>query len=455
MGLEYDRAREWTRTIPNNGLIRYYMAANIERVLVVGQEALSEILVSKVYDFPKSESLRIKLLRFTGNGILLAEGDEHRMQRRGLLPSFAFRNIKNLYPVFWTKAVEMADALETQMSSGSKDTVVQISDWAGRVTLDIVGLAAMGRDFDAVRDPHAEFHKKYDKLRMKPTTFTRLMILFSMLTVGFKAYFALPTKWNRESKESADYIRRYARQIVEDTKKEKGESSAQRKDIASLAMASGVFSDENMVDQMITFLVAGHETIAASLQWAVYALCKHPDMQTRLREEIRVHLSTSSESTVTAADIDSLPYLNAFCNEVLRYYPPVPSTVREARVDTSLAGTFIPKGTTLLILAGATNLDKARWGPDAEEFNPDRWLREGRANSGGSDSNYANLTFLAGPRGCIGNSFARSELLCLVAVMVGRFRMELKDPKKELEIVRAISAAPKDGAVVRLTRMEG
>ncbi|KAH8904667.1 putative cytochrome P450 monooxygenase [Coniochaeta sp. PMI_546] len=447
--------REWTRTIPNNGLIRYYMAANIERVIVVGQEALSEILVSKVYDFPKSESLRVKLLRFTGNGILLAEGEEHKQQRRGLLPSFSFRNIKNLYPVFWAKAVEMADALDKQLLPGSNDAVVQISDWAGRVTLDIVGLAAMGRDFDAVRDPHAEFHKKYDKLRMKPTTITRLLVLFSMLTVGFKAYFALPTKWNRESKISADYIRRYARQIVEDKKNNLKHGSAKSKDIASLAMASGVFSDDNMVDQMITFLVAGHETIAASLQWAVYALCKHPDMQIRLREEVRSHISTSTESTITAADIDSLPYLNAFCNEVLRFYPPVPSTVREARIDTTLAGSFIPKGTTLLILAGATNLDTARWGPDAEKFDPERWLGEGRANSGGSDSNYANLTFLAGPRGCIGQAFAKSELLCLVAVLVGRFTMELQEPEKKLEIVRAISSAPKDGVMARLARVEG
>jgi hypothetical protein len=79
MGLEIDRLRDWTKTIPNNGLLRYYMAGNLERVLVVGPKALNEILVSKVYDFPKPESLRIKLLRFTGNGILLAEGDEHKV----------------------------------------------------------------------------------------------------------------------------------------------------------------------------------------------------------------------------------------------------------------------------------------------------------------------------------------------------------------------------------------
>ncbi|MCJ1306636.1 hypothetical protein MMC25_000279 [Agyrium rufum] len=214
-------------------------------------------------------------------------------------------------------------------------------------------------------------------------------------------------------------------------------------------MASGTFAGERMVDQMITFLVAGHETIAASLQWAVYALSKHPDMQIRMREEIYKN-APSYTGTVTAAEVDSMPYLSAFCNEVLRFYPPVPSTVREARIDTSLDGVFIPKGTTLLIVAGATNLDTERWGPDAGEFNPERWMGEGRANSGGSDSNLANLTFLAGPRGCIGQSFAKSELLCLVAVLAGRFRIELQDPDKKLEIARAISAAPSDGVMASL-----
>ncbi|ORY68881.1 cytochrome P450 [Pseudomassariella vexata] len=176
-------------------------------------------------------------------------------------------------------------------------------------------------------------------------------------------------------------------------------------------------------------------------------------IQSRLRKEIRTNLPSSTRA-ITAAEVDSLPYLNAFCNEVFRLYPPVPSIVRETRIDTCLDGTFIPKGTTLLILAGATNLDKERWGPDAEDFNPDRWMGEGRANSGGSDSSYANLSFLTGPRGYIEQSFAKSELLCLVAVLVGRFNIELQDPNKKLEIVRAISASPSDGVIARFTWLE-
>ncbi|KAF5978774.1 cytochrome P450 monooxygenase [Fusarium bulbicola] len=267
-------------------------------------------------------------------------------------------------------------------------------------------------------------------------------------------FFRLPTKWNRDSKRAANHIRRYARKIVQDTKARLIKGDHDHKDITSLLMSSGMFSEKSMVDQIITFLVAGHETTAASLQWAVYALCIHPEAQARLRDEVHSQLISLPDQTINAQAIDSLPYLNAFCNEVLRFYPPVPSTVREAGVDTSLAGTFIPKGTTLLILAGVTNLEETHWGADAAEFRPERWLARGRANSGGADSNYANLTFLAGSRGCIRKGFARSELLCLVAVLVSRFGMELENPEKKLEVVRAISAAPADGVIARLTTLE-
>lgn len=380
------------------------------------------------------------------------------------MPSFAYRHIKDLYPTFWTKSVEMVDTIEKQLSSSSsKDNVIQVSNWAGRVTLDIIGLAGMGRDFGTIQDPDNTFRQQYEKLRFVPTTFAKWLVLISTLTVGFKRLFQLPTKWNRASIEAAEYIREVAREIVQEKKEKLKRGDLQGVDIASIALTSGVFSDENLVDQMITFLVAGHETIATSLQWAVYALCNHPEIQARLREEIRSHLPATIRSKddgkkpqpATAAQVDSLPYLNAFCNEVLRFYPPVRSTGREARKDTSILGHYIPKGTLLLLVPGATNLDTELWGPDAEEFNPDRWIGEGRAKSGGANTNYAFLTFLHGPRSCIGQSFAKSELACLVAVLVGRFRMELQDPMKKLETTNSVTTAPKDGVMARFTRLEG
>ncbi|BDD62879.1 hypothetical protein MAP00_007833 [Monascus purpureus] len=90
------------------------------------------------------------------------------------------------------------------------------------------------------------------------------------------------------------------------------------------------------------------------------------------------------------------------------------------------------------------NLNKDLWGPDADQFNPDRWLGPGRANTGGANSSYAVLTFLHGPRNCIGQGFSKSELACLVAAAVGKFHMELGDPNKPLEVNNGIIMRPRD-----------
>lgn len=111
------------------------------------------------------------------------------MQRRGLLPALAYRHIKDLYPIFWSKSVEMANLIEDQKQHGSKQVTIKVSDWAGRATLDIVGLAVMGRDFNSVQDPNTEFYLVYQKLNMKPNAWTRLLILVSLLTFSFKMFF--------------------------------------------------------------------------------------------------------------------------------------------------------------------------------------------------------------------------------------------------------------------------
>jgi cytochrome P450 len=232
---------------------------------------------------------------------------------------------------------------------------------------------------------------------------------------------------------------------------EKGDSKKAHTDILSVALSSGGFSDEDLVNQLMTFLAAGHETTASALSWAVYLLCKHPDVQARLREELRAELPAfSTLNTISAAQIDRLPYLHAVLNEVMRLFPPVPLTMRKSATDTTIQSHFIPAGTTILICPWAINTSAALWGDNARDFVPERWLAPGCANTGGAESNYAVTTFLHGPRSCIGKDFARAEFACLVASLVGRFDMELEDKEWVLQIQGGITARPKGGLRVRV-----
>src|SRR5712664_3402378 len=103
--------RRWIETVPNDGLIRYSHLLNAQRVLVTTPKALAEVLVTKNYEFIKPSFFRHNLGRLLGVGILFAEGDEHKRQRRHLMPAFGFRHVKDLYPIFWSKGLEVTEAM--------------------------------------------------------------------------------------------------------------------------------------------------------------------------------------------------------------------------------------------------------------------------------------------------------------------------------------------------------
>lgn len=407
------------------------------------------------------------------------------------MPAFSYRHIKGLYPVFWTKSAEMANLIEKDLQSRKNldDNIIQISDWASRATLDMIGLAGMDHDFDSLRDPENELCQTYRKFFNSNPLMARILLLLSLFFFDLKLVMKIPIRGNKTAQESHEFIRNVAREMIcekrekmEKSKDNGDDASAPSKDgvdIISVALRSGTFTEENLIDQMMTFLAAGHETTATALQWTIYALCKHPDVQTRLREEIRASLpsvSSGSLEGISAATFDSLPYLNAVCNEVLRFHPSVPATVRSATRDTTIADHYIPKGTFLMIAPQVINHCEEFWGPDAAVFNPDRWLDADptpksatstadsnpssttgkRANNtGGASNNYAMLTFLHGPRSCIGQGFAKAELLCMVAAMVGKFHTELAEPEKKLEVRKGATIRPVDGVLVRCKVLEG
>ncbi|KAI9371623.1 cytochrome P450 [Aspergillus egyptiacus] len=457
----YEELIKWTKTVPHNGLLRYYVVGNMERVLVASPKALSELLVQNAYDFEKPEFMRQSLARVTGrHGILLVEGQEHKRHRKNLMPSFSYRHIKDLYPTFWSKSVEMVKCIEKDLESraNADDNIVQVRPWASRATLDIIGLAGMDQDFGSLANPQNELAEQYHRILQNPPLWLNLLFAFGFIAGGARLVQALPIKHNRNIVEGCDHIRQVAQRLISEKEMLKDESENHGKDILSVALNSGTFTDEELIDQMMTFLAAGHETTSTALQWAIHALCKHQDIQSRLRDEIRSSLpsiSTATPEPITASTLDSLPYLNAVTNEVLRFHPPVPLTFRSPPRSTTLASTPIPAGTLLTISPEVINHHPDLWGEDAGVFNPERWLGPGRANTGGASSNYALMTFLHGPRACIGQGFAKAELACLVAAVVGRFRVELADPEKKVEVKRSATVAPLDGVLARFLPVEG
>ncbi|OAQ97944.1 hypothetical protein LLEC1_02999 [Akanthomyces lecanii] len=196
-------------------------------------------------------------------------------------------------------------------------------------------------------------------------------------------------------------------------------------DILSVALRAGV-------DQALTFLSAGSETTTSALIWAFR------------RRKMR-------DSSIASAEIDNLPYLNAVCDEVLCLYGPVPATARVNNCSTTIQGEFLPRDTMVIIPIWAINTDPLLWGPDARYFKPERWLK--RQGDGAvpapSASNNAFTIFLQRPYKCIGNTFVRSEMACLLAAWVDRFAFELDDPmlmdERNVVIPPSVIAKPDGG----------
>lgn len=369
------------------------------------------------------------------------------------MPAFSFRHIKDLYPIFWSKSREMTKKM-LETSGKDASNVTEIREWASRATLDIIGVAGMGQDFNAISDPDNELNLTYRTIFSPSAGSQAIQLLATFLPVWFLRI--LPLKRNEEMKGALATIKRVSADLIRAKRANLEKGGRTDLDILSVAIESGGFSDDDLVNQLMTFLAAGHETTASAVTWATYLLCKHPDAQKRLREEIRASLPPlDSDDSISSIDIDKLPYLNAVLNETMRVFPPVPLTLREAAHDTTIQGHFVPAGTSIIISPWAVNTSKALWGVDAREFNPDRWMGPGRANTGGADSNYAVTTFLHGPRSCIGKDFAKAEFACLMAALVGKFEIELSDPNWQLQIQGGITARPKGGLNVKLSPLDG
>jgi cytochrome P450 len=250
-----------TREVPNAGLIRVKGLFQ-DQVLLTDPKAFTEILVSKSYEFPKPESSRKFLEYLIGNGLVVAEGPTHKKQRKHILPSFGFRSIKNLYPLFWAKAIQMTSAIsqsafepcrkrESNLPSG----VIDIEYWAPKATLDIIGTAGLGRDFDTLGGSADELARLYERLTTATPEESRHAMLYMLL--GELIAKILMPKTARGIRQITQELRKFSELFVREKRGQLAKGIDQPADTLASLMASGVFSDEDLVDQLLTILAAG------------------------------------------------------------------------------------------------------------------------------------------------------------------------------------------------------
>lgn len=361
-------------------------------------------------------------------------------QRKHLLPAFNAKVIRELYPLFWAKATEMTTLIKQEITSRSpqKSTgMISVSEWASRAALDIISEAGFGSDFHSLAHPNTDLNTSYSQAFV-PDESTQPMFVLSVLTHPTLVNL-LPTRYSKNQRNGVAAVTKWIHNFLDERQAKiatgKSDLKAVGNDIISVAMESGAFSVDNLVDQSKTLLGAGHETYstclpgdvktmlmsyssATAVTWGIHILSRprYASIQERLRSEIRANLpSPTSGIPVTDEMLDKLPYLEAVTKEILRIYPPIPAMGRVVDTPLEIGGMTLPKGTQIHIHMWALNKSKKLWGDDAREFRPERWLED--PIHGGAKEALAFSTFGHGPRGCIGrgmfhySSLSRSSIL--------------------------------------------
>jgi cytochrome P450 len=459
-GILYAYLRARQETIPNDGMIRTRGLLNGERIIVTSATALAKIATNP-FIFVKPNILRLLTGRVLGLGLVLVNRDVHRQQRKLFLPPFAPKHIYDLTPTFWRKSREVTQKMCTEIrgNTNSLEAVFEIGDWAARVALDIITLTGMGKDFGAIQDHDAPLATVYMKV-LEPTLGH---VLVAILRGFFPARLveALPIKSNHDQANAMHTIRGVCRDLLREKKRKTTDS----KDILNVCLKYGEIAgvnEEEVINQMTTFLGAGHETISVGITWAVYMLSIHQDWQQRIRDEVRSNVPALDNPLMDKTQVDTLLLLRAFIEEVLRWYPPIPTTMREPFEDTELDGQVITKGTRIIVPIKAINREEKFWGPDSRTFNPERWLKDDNTfdSTGRVTTKYGHLSFMQGSRGCVAAGFARAEMICVLAAWVGRFEFDLADEKfrdeKNMETSNGnLSAKPLHGMHVRVRVLDG
>lgn len=261
MGDEFLR---FMKEVPNDGLVRIPTLFGIQRLLLADPRALGEVLVHKSYDYQKPPELRNFLRLILGDGMIVVEGDLHKFQRKNVSPAFSFRHIKELYPKFWSKAVLLsrsiaADIQERPEYSNEKlktpQSVVEINHWANKVTIDIIGVAGAGREFNSLLNSDDELIQNYEEL-LEPTT--EKAVYFGLnLVLPRRIISLIPWKINNRLAATTARLRDICRDLVRDKRSLIKTESDDHIDILSLLIKSNNFADDQLVDQLLTFLAAG------------------------------------------------------------------------------------------------------------------------------------------------------------------------------------------------------
>lgn len=406
-----------------HGEILQYRYGSNNRVLISQPEAAMRVLVDNHPNYNKDSPFYHMLRWFFGDGMICSDGDIWKQQRRLAQPAFARRKLEALAPMM---VQETEEALESWGGSG---TALDASEALGQLSLRIVGKALFHEDLATQTQDIGTTAKLYQRQMLN-----RFRALLPLPPV-------LPTAKDRLFRN----LRAQMMQLIENLVSKRRASRERPEDLLSSLIDArddndNAMSEALMVQELMTFLLTGYETVASTLCWTVVLLSRHPDVRRRLENELH---SVLQDRPVTVDDLPMLPLSQHILQETMRLYPPVCVYGRRSIGPDQLAGYHIPARQIVSISPFLLHRHPKIWN-NPEGFDPDRFQTEPPRG--------AFLPFALGPRNCIGGHLAMLEMRLILCTIARRWRLNLACGARIVP-EPLISLQPKYGVPVTLEQV--
>lgn len=387
--------------------------------LVNDPMGVRQVLQENHLNYDKQTRSSAKIAAVSGQSLLVASGAPWLRQRRLLQPAFHHQRLAGFVRV-------MTEATAAMLARAGEAPVEMASEMM-HLTFTIVGRTLfsvdVGRDADEVESAMAVVLEH---------TYRRLERVLDLPP-------AVPTPGNLRFRRALGEIDRIVYRIIAERR------GVEANDLLSMLLRARDeetgegMTDEQLRDETITFLLAGHETTANALAWTWYLLSQHPEVERRLREEVCAVLGDRAPGV---EDLPKLQYVRQVVREAMRLYPPIWIMERRAIGADEIHGVAIPAGSSVMISPYALHRAPDLWA-DPEAFDPDRFAPDREPER------FAYIPFGAGPRLCIGNNFALMEAQVIVAMIAQRYAVRLLDGQ-EIVARPGITLRPRDRMMMRL-----
>jgi len=396
--------------------------------LVYHPDGVKHILQDNNQNYVKGPIIgRVKVL--IGEGLFTSEGGFWRRQRRLAQPAFSRERLAGFAT---TMVSRTAERLARWAPAAARGEAIDVAAEMNALALTIVGETLFGRDLSG------EAHVAGHALRVALEVTSQRAMSYLVTPIW------LPTARHRAFRRAVDILDTLVYEIIAARRR----ADAPGDDLLGMLMTARDeetgegMSLRQLRDEVMTFLLAGHETTAVALAWTWYLLARHPDIAAATRDEVTGVLG-SREPTV--ADLPHLPLARMVVEEAMRLYPPVWGIGRQAVGADSVCGYDIPAGALVNLSPWVTHRHPGLW-PDPERFDPERF----RPGHDRDRPRFAYFPFSGGPRLCIGEPFALLEAQLIVAMTLQRYALTLADARP-VEIEPTLTLRPRGGLRMQVT----